>query len=198
MDKTTVKTSPFEHHSCGRCGGTGYTGFTWVQGGLCFGCSGSGIRYTKRGYAARLMYDESLTVPFEAVKLGDKVYMAGVPGFSAGAWFTVDKIGFGGSAIINADGSRTELVTISGQDKNGHNYGISGGARVRVAWTAEEKQAKLAAALAYMATLTKSGTVRKVSATAARAAARAEHAATCERCREAMSRARMCPKGRAL
>ncbi len=44
---------------CSRCGGSGRYSYCTMYGSVCFGCSGSGKKYTKRGYAA-LEYLKSL------------------------------------------------------------------------------------------------------------------------------------------
>jgi len=45
---------------CGRCGGTGYTSFVWVMGGVCFQCGGNGAKNitvaTKRRHAREAAY----------------------------------------------------------------------------------------------------------------------------------------------
>lgn len=42
----------FETETCGRCGGSGRYSFNTMDGDRCYGCQGSGIRFTKKGRAA--------------------------------------------------------------------------------------------------------------------------------------------------
>ncbi|VVB52868.1 Uncharacterised protein [uncultured archaeon] len=58
----------FETETCGRCGGSGRHSYCQMYGDTCFGCSGSGKRYSKRGQAAG---DRWYIVPFRLWKYCD-------------------------------------------------------------------------------------------------------------------------------
>jgi DnaJ-class molecular chaperone len=59
----TTKYTKFESKTCSRCGGSGNYSFNLMHGTMCYGCSGSGEQYTKRGKEAQRFFAESLTVP---------------------------------------------------------------------------------------------------------------------------------------
>lgn len=55
IDYTQVKSVGFETETCMRCGGSGtYPSSCW--NGVCLGCSGAGVRFTRRGAAAYKKY----------------------------------------------------------------------------------------------------------------------------------------------
>lgn len=72
---TKLPTIKFETQTCGRCGGSGtYPSSCW--NGVCLGCSGAGVRYTRSGRVARLRYDEVMSRmnrTYGDVKIGDRV-----------------------------------------------------------------------------------------------------------------------------
>lgn len=89
----------FASENCIRCGGTGRTSFTWVQGGACFGCGTTGRRATRAGATARKVYeelaDELFNVPVENIVEGDVVWLGG-------RWRRVESVRRtpGGEAIV--------------------------------------------------------------------------------------------------
>lgn len=158
-----MKTSLFESVRCTRCGGSGRMPFS-VRGGICFKCDGPGFVLTKRGRAAQAYLDALRTIPAEDFKPGDLILSSG---FSAGSmtvaskWLKVTEV-----RTVDArktypnepEGSlMTEIVT-----EGGGSFGaMQGTAKWRKGFSAEEKAAQRAAALAYQDTLTKAGTPRK-------------------------------------
>lgn len=64
----------WDSKSCSRCGGGGQYSFNLTDGSRCYGCGGSGLALTKRGKAARDAYYKSLEKPLSKVKPGDQVY----------------------------------------------------------------------------------------------------------------------------
>lgn len=54
--------TPFENVTCGRCGGTGHYSFNLIDGTRCYGCNGKGWKLTKRGAAAKAVYENALMV----------------------------------------------------------------------------------------------------------------------------------------
>lgn len=60
----------FENESCGRCGGSGRYSFNSIDGDMCYGCSGRGVKLTKRGAAAQKFFHDSLKKPLADIKPG--------------------------------------------------------------------------------------------------------------------------------
>lgn len=149
---------------CGRCGGSGKFGPTCVWNGICFGCSGSGRKYTKRGAAAALFLEHLREVPIETLKVGETVRQSSITmgGQPFDYWAEVTAV-----AVV---GTEVHVETASKK------FGPAGivaavGHKVRKGWGAEEKIAQLRAAVAYQATLTKLGKPRVVRGKAKREAA---------------------------
>src|SRR5690349_11447675 len=63
----------FEIEVCGRCGGGGHYSYCQRFGTKCFGCGGTGRRYTKRGAIAKQFYEDSLKVPANSIQVGDLI-----------------------------------------------------------------------------------------------------------------------------
>lgn len=63
----------FEKENCTRCGGSGSYSFNMIDGSRCYGCAGMGERLTKRGKAAREMFQSLCSVEAQTLKAGDTV-----------------------------------------------------------------------------------------------------------------------------
>lgn len=154
------KTPLFEHAPCGRCGGCGEYSFNQMHGSVCYGCGGSGAKLTKRGYAAQLFFTHLCSKPVEELVAGDKYY---VYGFNCGSasqpssWAVVQ--------AVEHDTSHAGVTIVSARLRDGK----PPGSMVRVSQNAEAKKAAIAQALAYQATLTKTGKPRKAAARVAAA-----------------------------
>ena len=61
----------FESTVCGRCGGSGQYSFNLTHGTMCYGCSETGVKLSKRGKAAQEYFINSMLVPVEEIKEGD-------------------------------------------------------------------------------------------------------------------------------
>lgn len=158
----TVEQNPltlaYETEVCGRCGGSGHYSYCQMYGTRCFGCSGKGRVYTKRGTAA-LAYARTLrTVKASEVQVGWLLWNDGGP-FSKAGWFTVTAVG-------REDGSR-----YMGKDEEWHPYFMLDTSQGGIG-TFEDSMVQAVPdkatlrdvkvkALEYQATLTKTGTVRK-------------------------------------
>lgn len=140
------RSTRFEHVTCSRCGGCGHYSYCPMYGTRCFKCGGAGWVLTKRGQAAYNMFAESLNVPAGELVVGDLLHHDG---------FFTGRAGFHRITEIEHDGERVVLHTAACVH---HDFPTS---MVRKGWSAEDKSAKLEAALAYQATLTKAGTPRK-------------------------------------
>lgn len=141
----------FEKVTCGRCGGCGRYSFNYMDLDKCYGCNGTGEKYTKRGYAAKLYFESLLSRPLCLVKVGDAVRLAGQSKFHK-----VVKVGLCTTVgTVEPDGTvsykKWEIVLAGG-------YGyvpLTWNAPVRLACA--DKTGIMDLALAYQATLTKSG-----------------------------------------
>lgn len=155
---------------CPRCNGAGsIRGFSHVRSGVCFRCHGLGTTWTKRGKAARTYWEQSLTVPADDVEVGDRVLVPGVDCIGRPAmWYVVESISGARGTAGTLDEAVPLLVFEMTHPKSGDTYRGSHipDSPIRVAWTKEQRAAKLAAALEYESTLTKAGTPRKRKATA--------------------------------
>lgn len=144
-------TTQFEHITCTRCDGTGHYSYCQMHGTRCFKCGGNGWTYTARGQAAREYYESLLTKPAADIVIGDKIYCEPSPVWSGG-WWTVETITKLDNGVLVFNGTlRNDKVDAWGKPEQ----------CLRVAQTTEFKRAKIAEALEYQATLTKSGTPRK-------------------------------------
>lgn len=147
----------FESETCGRCGGSGSYSYNQIDGSRCYGCNGNRVRLTKRGAAAQAWLRKQQTVGLADLKVGDLTWQENFFG-GYRAWFRVDAIDgdkVSGSYQRKHHKVRDEIV-LHGQTEF----------RVRPA-TAEERRWQQMVGLAYQATLTKAGTVRKAKAKAA-------------------------------
>lgn len=143
--ETTVK---FENEVCSRCGGTGRFSYNQVDGSRCYGCNGTGVKYTKRGAAAHELYIKLLSKPASEIVAGEKIYCDGI----GAGWYVVKSAKVLDSGMVDFD---------FGQGKGLNGRRCNGSEIIRYAHTNEEKAAKLAKALAYQETLTKTGKPRK-------------------------------------
>jgi hypothetical protein len=108
----------FETETCGRCGGTGqYPSACWQ--GVCLGCSGRGVRLTRRGRAARNAYDETMSAmdrTYGDVKIGDRVRMSISPHGSLASttkWVIVESIKVHPKSIKHGDGPWLDTLSFT-------------------------------------------------------------------------------------
>ena len=131
----------FENETCGRCGGTGKHSFNQIDGDRCYGCSGSGRRLTKRGHAAMNFYLRNQERLGTDVQVGEYFYWDG--------WKKVVQIkpdGLNGVIYLHSKSAM---------------YGIREDQTLRSVKDEADRTAQVAAALAYQATLTKTGVPSK-------------------------------------
>jgi len=166
MNKTSVSPAvKLESKPCSRCGGEGKLWhFSNVHGGVCFKCNGAKNILTKRGAEASRYLVELRSVRADALVVGQLVRettttsgLNSVTSFFtvASLWSIVD-----GKPFIPANTLKVELTHNKWGDL-GTQYPAD--KLVRVACSAEFKAATLRQALAYQATLTKSGTPTKAT-----------------------------------
>ena len=148
------KTLLFENDGqCWRCGGNGrIAAFSGIYGGICFRCHGAGAKLTKRGRAAQDFLNALRQRRAGDFKVGDLFY---AEGFNAGSysepskWVRIERIEADASGALNITGDKLQM------------FGVSPDRTLRAGFDAETKKQHIAQALAYQATLTKTGTVRK-------------------------------------
>lgn len=156
-----MKAKPtFEHETCSRCCGTGNYSYNPVSGSRCFGCGGVGYKLTKRGRAAQNFLNAMREMPLENFEIGDLIRF---DGFHAGSYVEPTRWAkVIGKEIVPA----TEAGYLNCHDKqcvridttHGQVVGFANGKSIwRKGFTAEQKQAQVDQALAYQATLTKTG-----------------------------------------
>lgn len=156
--------SHFETTVCSRCGGSGNYSFSLMHGTMCYGCNGSGVKFTKRGKAANEYFQSLMMVPVEELKVGNAIRF-----FSQDRKFKeIVAIDEGTDAelgekyctgySLGADGNRKMIYL---EAKSGDKLKVYPGTLIRKYQTDEEKKAKLQQALAYQETLTQSGTPKK-------------------------------------
>lgn len=152
----------FETETCGRCGGGGSYSWNAMNGSTCFGCKGTGIRYTKRGGAAKDFLIASQRKPVSEVKPGMYVWDDMVGKRAAG--LPILAIGQSTSAQVLPDGTLVPYVEITTR-RGG--FCVFATSTVRCVANQEEQDALMAAALEYQSTLGKNGKpMKKKSGTA--------------------------------
>ena len=166
MDKTFVSKTLFENTSCSRCGGSGRYSYCQMYGDRCFKCGGSGVQLTKRGAEAQRYYRELLTVPARDVQLFDIVESPSM--FDGNSKARVIDLPFCDPAQVSTsttNGVTTthQMVTIRTNKGTWQTYLDAPMRRYNAALTRAAKEQ----ALAYQASLTERGTVRKVKKVAA-------------------------------
>lgn len=151
MSVMTPEQSTFEAETCGRCGGSGNYSFNQIDGTRCYGCGGSGIKLTKRGVAARAFYRDSQMMPVADLQPGmfvwDDTY-GFKPKFLPVLSIKPSK------SFCEADGVRRYYINI---ETRRCSHGVFPDSQVRAVRNEAERQAQLAAALAYQSTLNKLG-----------------------------------------
>lgn len=134
----------FESETCSRCGGSGKHSRCAMYGDTCFRCAGAGRTLTKRGAAAAAHLRTLRSKRPEEIVVGDVVQIPGGGPFPA-RWETVDEAWLARGLACG--------------------WGPEG--LVRVRQSKEQSETTWAAALAYQASLTKAGTVRRSAAAVA-------------------------------
>jgi len=158
-EKEKQMNTSFENTECSRCGGTGHYSYNQVSGTRCFKCNGGKNVYTKRGALAQRFYTALLSKPARDLVVGDRV-RARFGGPLSGEW-----IGFGKVTELSVDGTGRVSFTVHNSTRLWGTVTLvyGGEARVRYHHTAEEKAPKLARALAFQASLTKTGKPSKTT-----------------------------------
>jgi hypothetical protein len=138
----------FESETCSRCAGSGQYSYCQSYGSTCFKCHGAGMSLTKRGHAAQLWLNARKMVSTASLKIGERIWSESIFGNQK---LTITKI------EPNEKGG----MNISGLTEKGEESGMMGFTEVRKVFTLGELSTLKTEALAFQATLTKSGTVLK-------------------------------------
>lgn len=146
----------FESLLCSRCCGSGQYSYCSLYGRTCFKCHGNGVVLTKRGHAAQLFLDQLRTKDAREISEGD-VCLVSIVTFSsiADVWLVAKH-----DAVVDLDG--TAFVTFAYKSGKTEKHGFGRGITIKAKGSKAVEDARRAQALAYQATLTKSGTVSLV------------------------------------
>lgn len=164
-------TVSFETETCSRCGGTGNYSYCQRFGTVCFKCGGKKIVLSKRGAAAKQFYRDSFPtkLPIE-LAVGDRFegggLTAGGDPYSAICTVTeAPKLSESYATSRDASGAevRHTYIDVPTIDRYGarSTQGMFENVPVRVIPDAATRAELKAKAIAYQATLTKAGTVKK-------------------------------------
>lgn len=143
-----------ENTTCPRCAGTGRYSFNMMHGSVCYGCSGAGVKLTKRGRVAQEYLNTLKRKPAREFKVGEKYFLEG---FSCGSigepnrWVTIQSI------ETNESGG---LEWRGWDERRNHgpiHYTVNPDTSVRFCRTAEQIKEHNAKALAFQSMLTKMG-----------------------------------------
>jgi len=155
METTTTAPMKFETETCTRCHGSGQFSRCQQYGTTCFRCRGRKITLTARGAAASTYLTALRSKPAGEVKVGDAIMNRDTGKFSP-----VTAIGpypYASYSVVNGVKIEHAMIRIEA---------AAGGlicepsTPVRIRQNAEQSEATFAAAIAYQATLTKTGKVR--------------------------------------
>lgn len=166
----TAPTDRIETTKCSRCCGTGRYSYNQIHGSRCYGCNGSGKTHTKRGREAARYLESLRSKPARDFVPGDLLrHDMFTPGGLIRTWVTVTKVAPSTTRIVTPGAAdTTDSVTIEATGRHGDVRITTGGDKLlRQGFDAETKQAQLAEAIAYQATLTVKGKVSKLAPRAA-------------------------------
>lgn len=157
MTATYEMTSPlgFETKTCSRCGGSGQYSYNQIDGSRCYGCNGQKFQYTKRGKAAKLFYLDSLNIMPADVKVGQRIDTG------CGKYTVAEIVGRETSGAIIYNGVEKPLEFVVFISAQGTRFSAQANYPVKLVPFGEEKERLVSAALAYQASLTKTGQPRK-------------------------------------
>lgn len=145
--------SVFEHVTCSRCLGTGQYSYNQIDGSRCYGCQGTGNKYTKRGAVARAWWKAQTEMVASEVTVGMRIE-------TMGNTFTVEAVETYEQRFARDGGPwQSEIwLNIAGQ---GLAVCVPPTHKVVRRLKGAEAQELLQRAKAYQDTLTKAGTVRR-------------------------------------
>lgn len=189
----------FENEICSRCRGTGKYSFCEMYRDICFKCGGTKFALTKRGLAARAFFEEISSVQAKEIKIGDRILTSQITMRGGISYYiaTVSSIKLSelyGTGVSGGGDNRVETRIDNGQvtttkylngvivsqtiepylrigtkhDRYGYDsFSCSGSTKIRV-YGLDQKD-RIARALAYQNTLTKTGRPKKALLKSSRA-----------------------------
>lgn len=133
----------FDKTECSRCGGSGHFSYNAMDGTRCYGCSGSGKKFTRLGRKAYDVFVASLTITVDELKVGD-VVMVATMGPTVKRVVLSISIGKSYSVTRDADGNevRNYHTDIKYKDIT---CGLFSTNPIRLAFTADKRERVLAA-----------------------------------------------------
>lgn len=166
LDMSITCTAPttFETQTCTRCGGSGRYSYNQMHGDRCYGCNGRGIAYTKRGAAAVAFLNGLRKIRLDQLQVGDFMQVSTMsatyfaPIVSIGPGYPVKSYNHNTGEWVEHS---TLSVTTEHPSRGKSGLVASPSAIVRKGFSAKEKAEQIKQALAYQATLTKTGKPRK-------------------------------------
>jgi hypothetical protein len=139
----------FESQTCTRCNGTGTYSYNQRHGSVCYGCAGRGEQLTKRGAEAQRFFRELSLVRAADLKSGDVV---------RGQSITRGGDAFKHPSLITGIAAEGDQLVLNLKSKHGESF-LFLSPEARVELISADRGARIERALAYQATLTKTGTV---------------------------------------
>ena len=150
-----TETLKFERETCGRCGGSGRYSYNQIDGDMCYGCQGKGVKLTKRARIAQQALRDARMVPAGDIKIGDRVRCAGT------TIMVRDILSDGGARWLNNEtGEWENYIDFKGEK---YGFGVHNLETLveRIPVGKEARIEELRAAIAHQNSLTKAGTPRK-------------------------------------
>ncbi len=165
MEEMRVNKNGMEIESCGRCGGCGRYSYCQMYGDTCFGCGGSGLRFTKRGAAANAFLTQIRSKPIAELSVGMEIWDD--PYFSKAGWAKIESIepdeqrsfSMVGDQRVLVPGTYIKMET----EKCGHaGLRLEDKKLYRVRQSAADAEITRLRAMAFQDTLSKKGEPKKV------------------------------------
>ena len=153
METPTKPATFFESDVCSRCAGSGHYSRCAMYGTTCFRCAGRGITLTKRGERAQAFSRALCCLPAQEITPGMRLHVDGATRGFRTVTFSGFREGDTGG-FRQPDGSLQPFYYLQAE---GYSLGTSPTALYRVAQTKDEQATKRAEALAYQASLSKTG-----------------------------------------
>ncbi len=160
----------FENETCSRCSGSGKYSYCQRYGDRCFKCHGAGVTLTKRGHIAQTFYIESCQIEATDLKIGDVIKVDSITHGGQPYSYKAPVIELGrnnepirGGHSLNGVFIDTTYYPISVKTKSpkfGEHVLLCPYNMKFRAYRTDDKS-RIEAALAFQATLTKNGIVKK-------------------------------------
>jgi len=145
--KAPTLNAVYETTTCSRCGGGGNYSYCAMYGTTCFGCAGSGKKYTKRGLATKKYIESLRNKAAGDLVAGDRIKIPGYKSFQ-----TVE--------TVKPDPHNAGYVIVKCKAISLHTPPAS--LQLTQIKDQAEMDRLIAIAREYQDSLTKNGTVRKV------------------------------------